>query len=96
MKNRYIIFINEKKEKKKRGFLLNTEVWVAVCSLLGTALGTFSGLKLINYRLKQLETKVEKHNHLVERQYDIEKITAVLSEEIKVANHRIDDLEKKG
>ena len=96
MKNRYIIFINEKKEKKKRGFLLNTEVWVAVCSLLGTALGTFSGLKLINYRLKQLETKVEKHNHLVERQYDIEKITAVVSEEIKVANHRIDDLEKKG
>lgn len=96
MKNRYIIFINEKKEKKKRGFLLNTEVWVAVCSLLGTALGTFSGLKLINYRLKQLETKVEKHNHLVERQYDIEKITAVLSEEIKVANHRIEDLEKKG
>lgn len=93
MKNRYIIFINE---KKKRGFLLNTEVWVAVCSLLGTALGTFSGLKLINYRLKQLETKVEKHNHLVERQYDIEKITAVLSEEIKVANHRIEDLEKKG
>ena len=96
MKNRYIIFTNEKKEKKKRGFLLNTEVWVAVCSLLGTALGTFSGLKLINYRLKQLETKVEKHNHLVERQYDIEKITAVLSEEIKVANHRIEDLEKKG
>lgn len=75
---------------------MNTEVWVAVCSLLGTALGTFSGLKLINYRLKQLEAKVEKHNHLVERQYDIEKITAVLSEEIKVANHRIDDLEKKG
>ena len=75
---------------------MNTEVWVAVCSLLGTALGTFSGLNMINYRLKQLETKVEKHNHLVERQYDIEKIAAVLSEEVKVANHRIDVLEKKG
>lgn len=75
---------------------MNTEIWVAVCSLAGTALGTFSGLNMINYRLKQLETKVEKHNHLVERQYDIEKIAAVLSEEVKVANHRIDDLEKKG
>ena len=75
---------------------MNTEIWVAVCSLAGTALGTFSGLNMINYRLKQLETKVEKHNHLVERQYDIEKITAVLTEEVKVANHRIDDLEKKG
>lgn len=74
---------------------MNTEVWVAVCSLLGTALGTFSGLNMINYRLKQLETKVEKHNHLVERQYDIEKITAVLTEEVKVVNHRIGDLEKK-
>lgn len=74
---------------------MNTEIWVAVCSLLGTALGTFSGLNMINYRLKQLETKVEKHNHLVERQYDIEKITAVLTEEVKVANHRIGDLEKK-
>ena len=75
---------------------MNTEIWVAVCSLLGTALGTFSGLNMINYRLKQLETKVEKHNHLVERQYDIEKITAVLTEEVKVANHRIEDLEKRG
>ena len=74
---------------------MNTEIWVAVCSLLGTALGTFSGLNMINYSLKQLETKVEKHNHLVERQYDIEKITAVLTEEVKVANHRIGDLEKK-
>ena len=74
---------------------MNTEVWVAVCSLLGTALGTFSGLNMINYRLKQLETKVEKHNHLVERQYDKEKITAVLTEEVKVVNHRIGDLEKK-
>lgn len=75
---------------------MSTEIWVAVCSLAGTALGTFSGLNMINYRLKQLETKVEKHNHLVERQYDIEKIAAVLSEEVKVANHRIEDLEKKG
>ena len=47
------------------------------------------------YRIEQLEKKVEKHNNLVERQYDIEKITAVLSEDMKVVNHRLADLEKE-
>lgn len=74
---------------------MSTEIIVALCSLAGTALGTFSGINLINYRLKQLEKKVEKHNSLVERQYNIEKITTVLHEQLKVANHRIDDLEHK-
>lgn len=73
---------------------MNTELLVALCSLAGTALGTFSGINMINYRLKQLEKKVEKHNNLVERQYNIENIQAVLSEQMKVANHRIDDLER--
>ena len=74
---------------------MNTEIWVAICSLLGTALGTFSGINIINYRLKQLEKKVEKHNNLVEREYKIEQIQAVLSEQMKVVNHRLDDLEHK-
>ena len=44
-------------------------------------------IALVEYRLTQLETKVDKHNNLVERM--------TLSEEkIKVANHRIEDLEK--
>lgn len=75
---------------------MSTEIIIALCSLAGTALGTFSGINLINYRLKQLEKKVEKHNSLVERQYNIEKITTVLHEQLKVVNHRIDDLEHKG
>lgn len=74
---------------------MNTEIWVAICSLLGTALGTFSGINIINYRLKQLEKKVEKHNNLVEREYKIEQIQAVLSEQMKVVNHRLEDLEHK-
>lgn len=69
---------------------------VALISLAGTFLGTFSGIKLVNYRIEQLEKKVEKHNNLVERTYNIEKITAVISEDLKVVNHRLDDLEKKG
>ncbi len=74
---------------------MNTEIPIALCSLAGTALGTFGGIQLINWRLKELEKRVDKHNNVVERQYNIEQIQAVLAEQLKVANHRIDDLEKK-
>lgn len=50
---------------------------------------------LLEYRLKQLEQKVAKHNNLVERTYALEGDTALIHEQIKVANHRIEDLEKK-
>ena len=46
------------------------------------------------YRIDQLEKKVEKHNNVIERVYNLEKNEAVIEEEIKVANHRIDDLEQ--
>ena len=61
---------------------------VAVLSLIGTLIGSFGGTQLIKYRLEQLEKKVEKHNSIVERTY-------LLEEKIKVANHRIEDLERK-
>lgn len=52
-------------------------------------------IALVEYRLNQLENKVDKHNNLVERVYELEKETDVQKEKIKVANHRIDDLEDK-
>ena len=51
---------------------------------------------LIEYRLKQLENKVDKHNHFNERLQDIEKTREVFNEKLKVVNHRIDDLEEQG
>lgn len=70
---------------------------VAALSFVGTLVGTFGGIltgtKLTNYRIEQLEKKVEKHNHVIERVYNLEKHEAVIDEEIKVANHRIEDLE---
>ena len=51
---------------------------------------------LIEYRLKELEEKVDQHNNLIERTYELEKQTELHEEKIKVANHRLDDLEKKG
>jgi hypothetical protein len=38
--------------------------------------------KLINYRIEQLEKKVDKHNSVIERVYACEKREAVLNEEI--------------
>ena len=73
---------------------MQSEILVAVFSLIGTAIGSLGGMQLMKYRISQLEKKVDKHNNLVERQYNIEKITAVLTEEIKVANHRLKDLEE--
>lgn len=55
---------------------------------------------LIVYRIDQLERKQDKYNHLQERVFTLEQLSAVTDEEIRVANHRIADLEhinsKKG
>ena len=50
---------------------------------------------LINYKIDELTTKVEKHNHLVERTYKLEEATKINEEKIRVANHRIEDLERR-
>jgi len=63
-------------------------------ALLGTYLSNRKSAALIAYRLELLEKKVEKHNSVVERTYKLEELTAVQEEQIKVANHRIEDLEK--
>jgi hypothetical protein len=76
---------------------MSTEVIVSLITLCGSALGTFAGIvvnsKLTNYRIEQLEKKQDKHNSVIERTYKLEERAAVLDEEIKVANHRISDLE---
>ena len=51
-------------------------------------------VNLIVYRLEQLEKKQDKYNNVIERTYVLEKNEAVMEEELKVANHRIDDLEQ--
>lgn len=74
-----------------------SEIIVALLALVGTLAGTYFANKkssvLIAYRLEALEKKVEKHNNLVERMYAVEKAEELLDERVRVANHRIEDLE---
>ena len=78
---------------------MSDTIIVALLSLVGTMAGVyFSNRKtsaLIAYRLEQLEEKVNKHNQVVERTYRLEDNYKLMEEKIKVANHRIEDLERK-
>ena len=72
--------------------------FVALLSLAGTLGGTFGGImvanRLVNYRLEQLEKKVDKHNCVIDRMYKAEARLDLQDEQLDVANHRISDLEK--
>lgn len=70
---------------------MDSEILVALLSLAGTLLGSLGGVlassKLTNYRLSQLERKVDRHNGFGEK-------IPVLEEKLKVVNHRLDGLEE--
>ena len=71
---------------------MDTNVIVAMLSLVGTLGGSLGGIlvssKLTNYRLQQLENRVAEHNHFAQR-------LPVIEEQIKVINHRLEDLERE-
>lgn len=70
---------------------MDTSIIVGILSLIGTAIGTIGGIiassKLTNYRIGELEKKVEKHNTLVERTYAVEK-------DLKTAFRLIDEIKE--
>ena len=69
-----------------------SEIIVAVLAFAGTLIGSLFGViasaKLTNFRLAQLEKKVDKHNSFAER-------LPVVEEKLKVSEHRLSDLEDK-
>lgn len=69
---------------------MNSTVLVALLSLMGTLIGSLGGIltasKLTNYRLAQLEKKVDRHHAITER-------IPLIEEKLKVVNHRLNDLE---
>lgn len=81
---------------------MNDVIIVALISFGGTLIGTFAGIltssRLTNYRIEQLEKKVEEHNKVIDRVYQLEQrnkdYDELFSEKFKVVNHRIEDLEE--
>lgn len=72
---------------------------VALLSLAGTLAGSYFAQRrstaLIAYRLEQLEKKVEIHNGVIERTFKLEERMSLNEKDIRVANHRIEDLEER-
>lgn len=56
-------------------------------TLVGTILGVVASAKMTNYRIEQLEKKVEKHNNVVERTFKLEG-------RMNEAEHDLKDLKK--
>lgn len=79
---------------------MSETIIVALIAFAGTLSGSFLAQRksaaLIAYRLQELEEKVHQHNNLIDRTYCLEKRADLVDEKVKVANHRIEDLEKGG
>lgn len=71
---------------------ISPEIIVASLALLGTAFGSIIGVltanKLTIYRIEQLEKKVDKHNHIVER-------TGIIERDLKTCWKQIDELKEE-
>ena len=67
----------------------------AAAAIIVGAMSNAKTKALIEYKLDELTKKVEKHNSIIDRTYKLEEQTALQEEKIKVANHRIEDLERR-
>ena len=73
--------------------LVTGAVTLGVC-LLNNHFQQSKTRALLEYKLDELTERVNKHNNLIDRTYHLEEDMAVAKEKIKVAYHRIDDLER--
>ena len=77
---------------------IDSTIVVSLLGLLGSAIGSLCGVlintKLSNYRIEQLEKKVDKHNNVVERMYEVEKKLALIKDHQQEITERVENLEK--
>lgn len=77
---------------------MSDPIIIALIGLLGSGLGSLAGVmasaKLTNYRIEQLEKKVEKHNNLVDRTYHLETQEEVLETDLQHLAEEVNDLKK--
>ena len=68
---------------------MSGELVTALIAFAGTLIGTLGGIlasnKLVMFRIEQLEKKVDKHNHLIERM-------AIVERDVKSAHRRLDEV----
>lgn len=66
---------------------MQPEIVIGLLSLCGTVIGTFGGIlasnKLTNYKIDILSQRVDKHNNLIERMYEVEEQIEIIKEKIK-------------
>ena len=74
------------------------EIFVSLIGLAGSAVGSMCGIalnsKLTQYRLKELEKHVEKHNSLIDRTYELEERAMIHEEKLKSTSRRLENLER--
>lgn len=78
---------------------MSDAVIVAVIGLCGSGMGSLVGALVSNkvwqYRIEQLEKKVEGLGVIIEKTYKLEEENTLFDEKFKVMNHRISDLERR-
>ena len=75
------------------GILISSGVTLLVC-IINNHYQANATRTLMEYKLEQLTNRVDKHNEVIERTYNLEREVALIDEKIDVANHRIADLER--
>lgn len=74
---------------------MTNEFWIGLLiqlSVYGTSIGVIYGT--VKTRLNYIESKLDKHNNVVERVYGLEKSQGALEEWRKTTDHRVKDLEE--
>lgn len=72
---------------------MSSEMVVAILSCIGTVAGSITGIlvsnKLSNYRIEQLEKKIDKYANNMD---EIKERLVIVEQSTKSAHHRLDDI----
>lgn len=75
--------------------VLGSGLFSAIASIIVAVITNSKTKALFEFKIDALTQQVNKHNNIVERTYKLEEFAVLYEEKVKVANHRIDDLESK-